>query len=215
MSTLSPVGRYGGRRVWRRVRTAVVLLIGVGALVAAGWEGRTLVSQNNAKPVASASTSVSTPSSSCTPTPSPTVSPSSTKSGSKAHSSRSPSVSTATKLPKPKTITLNVYNSTTRSGLARKTANLLAGRGFTIGTVSNDPTNKAVKGVAEVRYGAKGVLAARVVAAEVVGAKLIEDKRTSSDVDIALGATYKHLASAAQVKKALSPKATPTPTPSC
>jgi LytR cell envelope-related transcriptional attenuator len=116
-------------------------------------------------------------------------------------------------LPKPKAITLNVYNSTNRNGLARKTANQLASRGFTIGSVKNDPTTRAVKIPAEVRYGPKGALAARVVVAEVIGARLVKDKRTSTDVDIALGAAFQHLASAAQVKAALSPK--PSPSSSC
>ena len=34
-------------------------------------------------------------------------------------------------------------------------------------------------------------------------------------VDLAVGAAYKHLASAAEVKAALNPTASPTPTPSC
>ena len=112
--------------------------------------------------------------------------------------------------PKPKTITVNVYNSTTRSGLARKTADLLHDRGFIIGNVTNDHAPKPVVGIAEVRYGPKGVAAAHVVAAQVVGAKLVEDKRTSADVDLAVGAKYKKLATPAQVKAALSPSAKPT-----
>lgn len=224
MSTLQPLKPYGGGRVWRRVRTTLVLLIGIGALVAAGWEGRSLVKGNTTAtpaPSTSVSTSASpscTPSPTPSPTPTPTVtsSKSSKKHSSASHATHSPSASpTSTALPKPKTITLNVYNSTSRNGLARTTANLLAARGFTIGNVSNDPSPKAVKGFAEVRYGPKGALAARVVAAEVKGAVLVEDKRTSADVDLAVGAAYKHLASPAEVRAALSPSASPTPTPSC
>jgi LytR cell envelope-related transcriptional attenuator len=230
MSTLSPVGRYGGGRGWRRVRTAITLLIGLGALVGAGFYGYSLSRHDTPSTATSPgpSTSVSTPSSSCSPSPSPsdtaskstggsTASPSKHKSSAKTspvHTSHSPSAeSTAGKVPKPKSITLNVYNSTTRKGLARTTSTLLAKRGFTIGNVANDPAPKPVKTVAEVRYGPAGVLAARVVAAEVVGAKLVEDKRTSSDVDLALGAAFKHLASPKEVKAALSPS--PTPSPSC
>jgi hypothetical protein len=227
MSTLQPLKPYGGGRVWRRVRTTLVLLVGIAALVAAGWEGRALVTGSNKPSTPGPSTSVSgTPSPSCTPspTPSPTPTPTPTVTSSKSskkhssagHATHSPSASaSSTALPKPKTITLNVYNSTSRNGLARKTANLLAARGFTIGNVSNDPSPKAVKGFAEVRYGPKGALAARVVAAEVKGAVLVEDKRTSADVDLAVGAAYKHLASPAEVRAALSPSASPTPSASC
>jgi hypothetical protein len=212
MSTLSPLGRYGGRGR-RRLRTGLVLLFAVGALVVAGVIGWSAMHQSD-KTAGPGPSTASTPNNSC----SPSATSSSSKSGSrtstsksaKPHSSRSASPTTASKLPKPKSITLNVYNSTTRNGLARKTANLLANRGFTIGSVKNDPSTTAVKGPAEVRYGAKGVLAARVVAAEVRGATLVEDKRSSADVDIALGAAFQHLASPAQVKAALSPKASPS-----
>jgi hypothetical protein len=194
MSTLSPVGRYGGGRGNRhRLRTALVLLVGLAALVAAGWFGYKLANRSDDTTATGPSTSTSTSASSCSPAaPSPT-------------STRKPKPP-----PKPKAITVNVYNSTTRSGLARKTADLLHDRGFMIGNVPNDHAPKPVVGIAEVRYGPKGVPAAHVVAAQVVGAKLVEDKRTSADVDLAVGAKYKKLATPAQVKAAMSPSARPT-----
>lgn len=42
-------------------------------------------------------------------------------------------------LPKPAKITVNVYNATPRSGLAKKAADELKKRGFTIGKVGNAP----------------------------------------------------------------------------
>ncbi|MDT0267207.1 LytR C-terminal domain-containing protein [Streptomyces sp. DSM 44915] len=42
-------------------------------------------------------------------------------------------------LPEPTAVTVNVYNATTRTGLAQDTADALAERGFTIGAVSNAP----------------------------------------------------------------------------
>lgn len=194
MSTLSPVGRYGGGRGNRhRLRTALVLLVGLAALVAAGWFGWAMANRGDDTTATGPSTSTSTSASSCAPAaPSPT-------------STRKPKPP-----PKPKTITVNVYNSTTRSGLARKTADLLHDRGFMIGNVTNDHAPKPVVGIAEVRYGPKGVPAAHVVAAQVMGAKLVEDKRTSADVDLAVGAKYKKLATPAQVKAAMSPSAKPT-----
>jgi len=51
-------------------------------------------------------------------------------------------------LPKPGTITVNVYNATPRSGLAKNTADELKKRGFKIGDVGNAPKefDKKVKG---------------------------------------------------------------------
>ncbi|WP_165984229.1 LytR C-terminal domain-containing protein [Streptomyces sp. YIM 98790] len=43
--------------------------------------------------------------------------------------------------PEPETITVNVYNATTRSGLAQSTADALAERGFVIGVVDNAPAD--------------------------------------------------------------------------
>jgi hypothetical protein len=171
-----------------------VLLVGLAALVAAGWFGWAMANRGDETATGNPSASVSASTSSCTPPVSP--SPRTTK------SPKPP--------PQPKTITVNVYNSTTRSGLARKTADLLHDRGFIIGNVTNDHAPKPVVGVAEVRYGPKGVAAAHVVAAQVVGVVLVEDKRTSTDVDLAVGAKYKKLATPAQVKAALSPSAKPT-----
>ena len=46
---------------------------------------------------------------------------------------------TAAALPKPAQITVNVYNATTRTGLAKDTADELRKRGFKIGDVGNAP----------------------------------------------------------------------------
>lgn len=43
------------------------------------------------------------------------------------------------RLPEPDAVTVNVYNATTRTGLAQETADVLADRGFTIGAVTNAP----------------------------------------------------------------------------
>ncbi|MFD0329774.1 LytR C-terminal domain-containing protein [Streptacidiphilus monticola] len=51
-----------------------------------------------------------------------------------ASASASPSA-----LPSPSAITVNVYNATTRTGLAGNTANQLKARGFKIGKIGNAP----------------------------------------------------------------------------
>lgn len=138
-----------------------------------------------------------------------------------AASSPSPSVScpplaalTVVALPAPKTITVNVYNATTRAGLARTTADLLLQRGFQIGAIANDPKNASVAGSAEVRYGPKGALNAKVVAAQVQGAALVNDGRTTTIVDFVLGQGFTALATPTQVAANLKPSPASIP-PGC
>lgn len=95
---------------------------------------------------------------------------------------------------------VQVLNSTTRTGLAGSVSNSLKARGFPVTGVGNDPT--AYAGTAEVRYGPAGLSAARTVALQVPGAKLVADKRTGTGVDLILGRQYQRLSTAAEILKA-------------
>ncbi len=108
----------------------------------------------------------------------------------------------------PEKVTVNVYNATTRNGLAARVATALDLRTFRVGKIANDPRHAKVTGTAEVRYGAKGAAAARLVAAQVSNAKLVKDKRGSAVVDLVLGAKYAGLRPIA----ATSPTSTASPT---
>ena len=57
-----------------------------------------------------------------------------------------------TEPPPPQDITVNVYNATSKKGLAMTASQALAGQRFRIQTVSNDPLKKQVPGTAEIRY---------------------------------------------------------------
>ncbi|GAB3439785.1 hypothetical protein GCM10027517_13510 [Phycicoccus ginsengisoli] len=105
-----------------------------------------------------------------------------------------PTAAAASTALKPADITLNVYNATTRDGLAKKTASEVRKRGFLVATVSNDPLQRTVRGPAEVRYGPTGKKGAPLVLALVKGAKGVQDARNDSSVDLVLGNTYKALA---------------------
>lgn len=127
-------------------------------------------------------------------------------------------VTTPPPCPKPATTTrpldarrvkVNVYNATGRVGLAASTAAALRTRRFAIGAVSNDPGKAKVPGTALVRYGPKGSAAARLVAAQVPGAKIVDDKRPGTDVDLVLGASFTALGPTAK------PAATPKPSAPC
>lgn len=106
-------------------------------------------------------------------------------------------------LPTAGQITLNVYNSTDRHGLAASTANVLKQRGFAIGKVTNDPLKANVTVAAQIRGGSVGSSAMRVVAAEVAGSVLQSDTRTDGTVDLVLGTGFTALASPDQVSAAL------------
>ncbi|GAA4399955.1 hypothetical protein GCM10023168_08100 [Fodinibacter luteus] len=95
----------------------------------------------------------------------------------------------------PEETTVNVYNSSDRSGLAASVSKSLQERGFVIGKVANDPSKRKAPAVAEVRHGPKGeAQAALVRSALPEGAKVVADKRKSATVDVALGAKFTTLA---------------------
>ena len=116
----------------------------------------------------------------------------------------------AAKLPKPAQITVNVYNASSRNGLAAATAAALKQRGFTIGKVTNDPLKANLTVPAQVRGGVAGSPDMRVIAAEVTGAKLQPDTRTDHSVDLVLGTAFTALTTPDQAAALLHPPAVAT-----
>ena len=110
----------------------------------------------------------------------------------------------------PSQVKLNVYNATQRQGLAKAVAASMHNRGFTIGTIANDPLKAKITISADVRYGPKGKAAATLVAGEVPGAKIVADKRKDATVDLVLGNAYKSL----KVQSVSTPSSGPTCSPS-
>ncbi|QLH22779.1 LytR C-terminal domain-containing protein [Streptomyces sp. Rer75] len=133
---------------------------------------------------------------------------------------RSPGSSSRTaakKLPKPSDITVNVFNATKRSGLAKDTAEELEKRGFKIGDVGNAPKayDKKVK--------APGILLGapasadgtfRVLSTQLTGAQTKNDTRRGKDVDLIIGSGFKDLVKAKDADKALTALTKPSPRPS-
>jgi hypothetical protein len=93
-------------------------------------------------------------------------------------------------LPKPGQVTANVFNATSRAGLARRTSDQLKSRGFVIAKVANDPLGKSLTTVAEIRYGPAGLANAQLMRYYVQGATLVLDKRADATVDVVLGAKF-------------------------
>ncbi|MFD2083331.1 LytR cell envelope-related transcriptional attenuator [Actinopolymorpha cephalotaxi] len=86
-------------------------------------------------------------------------------------------------------VVVNVYNASKIGGLAERTATDLRQRGFTVGTVANDPKKAKVK-FAEVRGRAKDAPEVILVAAQVAKEKVSVDNRTDASVDLVLGTDF-------------------------
>ncbi|CAL9301693.1 hypothetical protein SUDANB91_03371 [Streptomyces sp. SudanB91_2054] len=123
----------------------------------------------------------------------------------------------AVKPPKPAQVTVNVFNATTRGGLAQKTADELKKRGFRVGEVSNAPKeyDKKIKGAGLLlgpASSAKGSLA--VLGTQLPGAeRRTEAAREGAEVDLLIGDGFKGLAKPADADAALTALAAPQPTP--
>lgn len=102
--------------------------------------------------------------------------------------------------PLPGQITVNVYNATTRAGLAAETAKEVKARGYVIGQVANDPLKRKIDGVGELRFGPNGKPGANVSVHLLEGVVPLQDTRAEASVDLVLGNGF----------KALSPAPTPT-----
>jgi hypothetical protein len=129
----------------------------------------------------------------------------------------SPTPTVAASLPKPGQITVNVFNATARSGLAKDTADELKKRGFKIGEVGNAPKgyDKKVDGSA-VLLGRQASLKTTlpVLSTQLGGAELRADTRKGGDVDLIIGNGFKSLDKTASATRALTALTAPQPTPS-
>lgn len=114
-------------------------------------------------------------------------------------------------LPVKDAVVLNVFNATSKQGLAAQAALDFKREGFRILSIENDPRNAKVEGVAEIRYGPNGRKAAQLVKYYLAGAAMVELKRDDTVVDVALGPSYTQLADGDAVAAFL---AQPKPLPS-
>ncbi|MGW6537365.1 LytR C-terminal domain-containing protein [Streptomyces sp. NPDC055051] len=205
MSMLTPPGMGGKyritgdvyprmRRPHRRRRIVLASAAAVVVLGAAGWGTLQLVDvfsgDDNPKTVAGKQAD-------CKPAP-------------------TPSTAAAATLPKPAQLTVNVYNATPRSGLAKATADELKKRGFAIGKVGNAPAayDKKVKGSGLLLgAGAAGKGAFAVLGTQLAGTTTKVDARTTADVDLIIGTAFKALSPKATADAALVALNKPKPAP--
>lgn len=97
------------------------------------------------------------------------------------------------------TVSLNVFNATSRSGLAGTVSEQFAARGHKVGAVDNSDT--AYSGVGVVISGVKGQAAAFNVQRNLAGTDYYEDNREDESVDVILTPGYEGLVEPEQVDK--------------
>ncbi|OII60906.1 hypothetical protein BJP40_08620 [Streptomyces sp. CC53] len=129
----------------------------------------------------------------------------------------SPSPVAAVALPRPAQITVNVYNATPRSGLAKATADELKKRGFTVGKIGNAPAvyDKKVAGpgiLLGAPPAAKGAFP--VLGTQLKGVETKTDTRETADVDLIIGSGFTTLATPSDATAAMTALLRPKPVPS-
>jgi hypothetical protein len=106
-------------------------------------------------------------------------------------------------LPAPHSVSVQVFNSTDRSGIATAASDTLRSRGFAIAATPTDAT-PTVPGVAEVRYGPSGKAGAMLLGYYFPGAKLVPANRPDARVDVVLGNAFRAVATPGQVSQAIA-----------
>ncbi|WNI16504.1 LytR C-terminal domain-containing protein [Actinacidiphila sp. ITFR-21] len=117
-------------------------------------------------------------------------------------------------LPQPTGVTLNVLNATSRGGLAKTTADALAGRGFKVARFGNAPDgyDQKVTQSALLVAGPAGEAAAREAGTQVAGSTVrIDPHRKDKTVDLLIGNAFATLATPAQAAAARVVAANPPP----
>lgn len=116
----------------------------------------------------------------------------------------------------PSNVSLNVYNATSRVGLAGAASKVARDRGFTVKSVGNDPKKASIKQTAQVRFGPAGAASAKLVLSHVRGAVGVNDKRAGDTVDLVIGDAWKAFGPAPAIAtptQALTPCAPSTAVP--
>ncbi|MBA0052683.1 LytR family transcriptional regulator [Streptomyces sp. AJS327] len=123
----------------------------------------------------------------------------------------------AERLPKPGSITVNVLNATTRSGLAKDTADELKKRGFTIGEIGNAPAklDKKVKGSALLLAapGKRTTASLKVLGTQLTKPETSYEERDGREVDLVLGDDFTKLTGKKEADHTLSTLRRATPAP--
>ena len=113
-----------------------------------------------------------------------------------------------------KDVKVNVYNGTHQPGLASTLSGNLKNRKFQVLKTGDDPLKKGIEGVAELRYGPKGVGSAQLLRAYFLNDPSLNPafdlKRTDDVVDVVVGGGFQQLATPTEKNQALGELGRPT-----
>lgn len=114
-------------------------------------------------------------------------------------------------LPEAGEVKLNVYNATTRVGLATQVADNFANRNFQV--LERDDYDSEIEGVAELHYGPATVGAAQLVGAYFLNeaTRVFDIDREDDVVDVVLGSEFRQLATPTEVSQAIAAAGNPEP----
>ena len=102
-----------------------------------------------------------------------------------------PTATSGTTCPDPPAgITVDVYNATSRAGLATLTADTLRAQRFDVGRATNAPEGTTLTAPAEIRHGKDAKPGAEVLAHRIRGSVLREIPRAGTRVDLVLGPDF-------------------------
>ncbi|MFG2573676.1 LytR C-terminal domain-containing protein [Streptomyces sp. NPDC048481] len=203
--------KYPRMRPHRRRGRLAVVVVGCGAVLGvAGWGTLQLIDVFTGGGGAATAAGAS-----CSRSAAGTTAANRTKAGPAPSASGAAAGGVAGAVPKPAQITVNVFNATTRSGLAKTTADELKKRGFRIGEVGNAAKqyDKKVTGTGLLLGPASSlntslpVLATQLTTAE----RRTDAARTGPAVDLIIGNGFKALTSPADATKALTALTAPRP----
>ena len=109
-------------------------------------------------------------------------------------------------------VTINVYNGTSRVGLAEQIGGEFKNRGFNIGKMETAPDGQPYEGIAVITFGPDAVGASWLVSAYFLAdeAEMSFDReRTGAEVDVTLGALFQQLATSTEVNQSIAQKGSP------
>lgn len=103
-------------------------------------------------------------------------------------------------LPAPAEISVNVYNTTWKPGLAAETSDALEDREFNVKKTGNDPQNSFHKNeVGVIRFGPEGERAAKRLAEQVEDVQMQKDDRNGTTLDLVIGNEWDGLKAQSEV----------------
>jgi hypothetical protein len=116
-------------------------------------------------------------------------------------------------LPDPSHIKVNIFNGTSKVGLATTVADEFRNRGFTVGTVKDAP--EKYDKTAKLSYGRNEIAASAVVKSYFLGdaTYAFDLKRTDDFVDVTIGALYTKLGTKTEVNQAQAQIGNPSAPP--